>query len=229
MSKVKEIQGKEFRTLQMIQFQMLIEFDRVCRKNNIHYSIDGGTLLGAVRHKGFIPWDDDIDIAMLREDYEKLKTVVNEFDPEICFFQDHETDPAYRWGYGKLRRTGTVFIRAGQEHINCKTVVFSLSGMIEKKSRNNSENRVRILLLPSNGKYYDVTNPIRERYSMPKEWYRHYVEYEFEGVRFWGIKEYDAYLKYVYGDYMSLPPETDRVAHAPVSYYDFNGLGGDQP
>ena len=124
MSKVKEIQGKEFRTLQMIQFQMLIEFDRVCRKNNIHYSIDGGTLLGAVRHKGFIPWDDDIDIAMLREDYEKLKTVVNEFDPEICFFQDHETDPAYRWGYGKLRRTGTVFIRAGQEHINCKTGVF---------------------------------------------------------------------------------------------------------
>lgn len=289
MSKVKEIQGKEFRTLQMIQFQMLIEFDRVCRKNNIHYSIDGGTLLGAVRHKGFIPWDDDIDIAMLREDYEKLKTVVNEFDPEICFFQDHETDPAYRWGYGKLRRTGTVFIRAGQEHINCKTgvfidifplddvpkslagqmmldffcfclrkilwsevgkynetnrckrfgyfllskispkVVFSLSGMIEKKSRNNSENRVRILLLPSNGKYYDVTNPIRERYSMPKEWYRHYVEYEFEGVRFWGIKEYDAYLKYVYGDYMSLPPETDRIAHAPVSYYDFNGLGGNQP
>ncbi len=124
MAEIKQIVGEEFRRLQLVQLEMLREFDRVCRKNQITYSMEGGTLLGAVRHKGYIPWDDDADIAMLREDYDRFKQVCNQLNPDICFFQDHSTDPEYRWGYGKLRRTGTTFVRVGQEHIKCKNGVF---------------------------------------------------------------------------------------------------------
>ena len=124
MSEVKVLSKKEFRQMQLMQLDMLKELDRVCRKHNIKYTIFAGTLLGAVRHKGYIPWDDDADVGMLREEYEKFKKVAHELDPEICYFQDHETDPYYRWGYAKLRRTNTKFVRVGQEHIKCKTGIF---------------------------------------------------------------------------------------------------------
>lgn len=120
----KELTPEQFRKMQLTELDMLVEFDRVCRKHDIGYVISGGSLLGAVRHKGFIPWDDDADIAMLREDYEKFKLHLSELNPEICYFQDHETDPEYRWGYGKLRRTGTKYVRVGQEHLKCKTGIF---------------------------------------------------------------------------------------------------------
>ena len=124
MSEVKQIVGEEFRRMQLLELDMLVELDRVCHANGILYAIGCGTLLGAVRHKGFIPWDDDVDVFMLREEYEKFKLVAHELDQEVCFFQDHTTDPGYRWGYGKLRRTGTSFVRVGQEHLKCKTGVF---------------------------------------------------------------------------------------------------------
>lgn len=121
---IKTISGEDFRRLQLLELEMLVEFDRVCRKHNISYCMVCGTLLGAVRHKGFIPWDDDADIAMLREDYEKFKKISKEMNQDICFFQDHDTDPEYRWGYGKLRHTNTELIRVGQRHLKCKTGVY---------------------------------------------------------------------------------------------------------
>lgn len=124
MAEKLSLTKEELRKLQLLELDMLIEFDRVCRNHGIIYSISSGTMLGAVRHKGFIPWDDDADISMLREEYEKFRLVANELDPKICFFQDHATDPEYRWGYAKLRRTGTQYIRVGQEHLKCKTGVF---------------------------------------------------------------------------------------------------------
>lgn len=120
----RELTHEEFRKMQLTQLEMLVEFDRVCRKHNIDYVISSGTMLGAVRHKGYIPWDDDADLMMLRDDYEKFKSVMSDLNPEICFFQDHTNDPEYRWGYGKLRRTGTEYVRVGQEHLKCKTGIF---------------------------------------------------------------------------------------------------------
>lgn len=119
-----ELNPEQFRKMQLIELDMLVELDRVCRENDIPYRITGGTLLGAVRHKGFIPWDDDADVNMLREDYERFKKIANQLNPEICWFQDHDTDPDYRWGYAKLRRTGTKYVRVGQEHMKCKTGIF---------------------------------------------------------------------------------------------------------
>ena len=120
----KELTPEQFRKMQLVELDMLVEFDRVCRENDINYVLFGGSLLGAVRHKGYIPWDDDADIGMLREEYEKFRLVAHEMNPDICYFQDHDTDPEYRWGYGKLRRTGTKYVRVGQEHLKCKTGIF---------------------------------------------------------------------------------------------------------
>lgn len=124
MPEIKVIKDEDFRRMQLLELEMLVELDRVCKENNIKYQIWAGTLLGAVRHKGYIPWDDDADVVMLREEYEKFKKCADQLNPEICFYQDHDTDPEYRWGYAKLRKTGTKYVRLGQEHVNCKTGVF---------------------------------------------------------------------------------------------------------
>lgn len=124
MSEAKKLTPEQFRKMQLTELDMLVEFDRVCREHDIPYVLFGGSLLGAVRHQGYIPWDDDADIAMLREDYERFKQYKDEMDPEICYFQDHETDPEYRWEYGKIRRTNTLYVRVGQEHLKSQTGIF---------------------------------------------------------------------------------------------------------
>lgn len=283
MYSVQNLTPEEFRIMQLLELDMLIEFDRVCRKYNIKYCITCGTLLGAVRHKGYIPWDTDADLAMLREEYEKFRKVANELNPKICYFQDHFNDPEYLWQYGKLRRTGTKFVRAGQEHMKGKTGVFvdlfvlddipiNVLGMMvqdlwcfflrkvlysrvgkvseknivikiiyslianipvdwvyknvekmAKNSKNNNPNKVRALLFPSFGKLYlKNKHPAKIRFGMPKEWFLERAEYDFESHKLYGTKDYDAFLKYVYDDYMTLPPKNKRQPHAPVSSFNFN-------
>lgn len=81
---------------------ILLELDRVCQENDLTYFLFCGSLLGAVRHKGFIPWDDDIDVGMPRKDYEKLLEIGNLFKPPF-FLQTPYTDPGYYFSYAKLR------------------------------------------------------------------------------------------------------------------------------
>ena len=63
--------------IKMIELSLLTEFDRLCKENGLYYTLCGGTLLGAVRHKGFIPWDDDVDVLMPRPDYDRLLNNIN--------------------------------------------------------------------------------------------------------------------------------------------------------
>jgi lipopolysaccharide cholinephosphotransferase len=113
-----ELSADELQQLQSIQKELIAEVQRICHKHHIHFNMVGGTMLGAIRHKGYIPWDDDADIGFLRAEYEKFRTVCKaELDPEKYYMQDLRDTPGYRWGYGKLRRKGTEFIRLNQENM----------------------------------------------------------------------------------------------------------------
>ena len=68
--------GSLLRREQMVMLEMVTELDRICKKYNIQYFLYWGTLLGAIRHNGFIPWDDDLDVAVMRQDYKKLLKVL---------------------------------------------------------------------------------------------------------------------------------------------------------
>ncbi len=93
-----------------VELDLLAEFDRVCKKHGLTYFADGGTLLGAVRHQGFIPWDDDVDVIMYREDYEKLAKVAEQEFQHPYFFQSPYTDPGLVTGGSKLRNSNTTLI-----------------------------------------------------------------------------------------------------------------------
>lgn len=107
---------EELRQVQLIQLDLICEVDRICKKKNIQYNMVGGTMLGAIRHKGYIPWDDDADIGFLRKEYEKFREACKtELDHDKYYIQDCRDTEGYRWGYGKLRRKGTEFVRLQQE------------------------------------------------------------------------------------------------------------------
>lgn len=257
----------QLRQLQMIELEMLIEVDRICKKCGIKYNIIAGTLLGAVRHGGFIPWDDDADIAMLRPEYEKFRQACKtELDTTRFYFQDHRNTRGYRWGYGKLRRKSTTFLRENQEHMPYKQGVFidifpldgvpdnyllrsihnfhcfcvrkilwsavgrvsdkksymriwyqllyKISGkrifkhynkMVYKSNKKPSK-MVRILMFPTPNKAYGYF----------RRWYEESSPIAFEKHIFDGIKEYDEYLSFKFGNYMKMPPEEERKVH-PVS------------
>lgn len=95
--------------IQRVLVGYLLEFDRICRKNNIKYFLGGGTLLGAVRHGGFIPWDDDADIMMLREDYDKFLEVAQEELPDGFTLQTSKTDKYCHYPFAKIRIDNTMF------------------------------------------------------------------------------------------------------------------------
>lgn len=97
------IDSKTLRKAQLIMLEMLVEFDAICQKHDLQYWLDSGTLLGAVRHKGFIPWDDDIDLSMPLEDYNKFQTIAQEELSDAIFFQTKQTDPEFKFDYMKLR------------------------------------------------------------------------------------------------------------------------------
>lgn len=95
--------------VQQILLGYLLEIDRICKKHDIKYFLAGGTLLGAIRHHGFIPWDDDADVMMLREDYDKFQKVVQQELPENIFMQIPSTEKGNYNPFTKLRINNTMF------------------------------------------------------------------------------------------------------------------------
>lgn len=262
-----QLNEEMLRQLQMIQLEMLIEVDRICKKYCIHYNIIAGTLLGAIRHRGFIPWDDDADVALLRPEYEKFRKVCKtELDKSRFIFQDHRNTKGYRWGYGKLRRKNTLFLREYQEHLpymqgifidifpldgvpdnyflrsiknfECfcvRKILWSKVGKVAEKNFWKKQVYKLLDMIPERNVFYYYHKMIRianqkktrmvriltfptpnDEYGYYRNWYENSVDTVFEGKVLQGIKDFDSYLSFKFGEYMELPPIEKRKLH-PVS------------
>ena len=95
--------GSQLRRQQLRMLDILLEVDRICKKHHIQYWLSSGTLIGAARHKGFIPWDDDLDIEMLWPDYQRLMKILPKELPDTMALQWLDTDPNYYFFYAKVR------------------------------------------------------------------------------------------------------------------------------
>lgn len=102
--------------LHKTELEILDEFVRICKKYNLQYFLMGGTLLGAVRHKGFIPWDDDIDVGLQRKDYEKFTEIVEQELDSKYMIDNKYTNPKYYLNFTKIRKKNTLFIQDIQEN-----------------------------------------------------------------------------------------------------------------
>lgn len=108
-----------------IEVEILDMFDMFCKEHNLRYSLYAGTLIGAIRHKDFIPWDDDIDVCMPRDDYKKLLSIFNLEKRESEFeLISGDLDAKYPFPFAKIRKTDTYiergidkFVNSGDEHI----------------------------------------------------------------------------------------------------------------
>ena len=108
--KMRKYTDEELHTLQQIELEILREFIRVCEKLGLDYFADGGTALGAVRHQGFIPWDDDVDVGMTRENYQVFLKEAPALLPATISLHSPYNDPRNPCYYSKLRYNGTKFV-----------------------------------------------------------------------------------------------------------------------
>ena len=110
--------------LQKIEFDMLKEFVNICDTLGLKYYLVCGSALGAVKYKGFIPWDDDLDVALMRSDYVMFCEEAPKFLPEQLFLQTYISDSKYPFLYGKLRNKNTAFIETGVDCLNINHGVY---------------------------------------------------------------------------------------------------------
>ncbi len=100
--------SEQLKKLQSVLLMMIKDIDLFCKENGIEYFLGGGTLLGAVRHGGFIPWDDDVDLMMTRDNYDKFVKVAPKLDKKY-FVQEWSLDKNWNYAYTKIRLNGTRF------------------------------------------------------------------------------------------------------------------------
>ena len=249
--------------IQKVSLEVLIDVTSFCDGHNLTYFLACGTLLGAVRHKGFIPWDDDVDIMMPRPDYKKFLELYNSDIYKVCKPSEG------RFYFAKVYDSRTIKYENGVSSkkfypLGVDVDIFPLDGMVNdeklidkiykkecflemllrlanqpifhRKNPLKAINRIipRIIgsrnlvkMIEKNAQRYDYNASdyvVRMRRSvhgftgaLPKAVYeKDYLN--FEGHRFCVPKGYDAWLKQFYGDYMTLPPEEQRIVH-PIECY----------
>ena len=257
----------ELRKLQQTELEILKEIDSFCGEKGIHYSLYDGTLLGAVRHQGFIPWDDDIDICMERSEYERFIQEWEKEAPKGLLLQNKENTPAFTQSFTKIRKEHTTFLQdereRGKYHTGIFVDVFPIDHMPSEKIQKlfylwdcmnyqlltrefvpNSGNtlvktvsRAVLAVTPKEKRKTQrdrLFNRIlkRSRKSDPMvgietvEWARiplpsdlmdEYIEVPFEGQNFMCVAKWDELLRRHMGDYMTLPPESERTwKHHPI-------------
>lgn len=272
---MKEI---EFDELKALQLEMLNKLHLFCCENNIRYSLDFGTLLGAIRHQGYIPWDDDIDIVMPRPDYDKFIHLFNGKIDNLVVYAP-ELDWSYYATYANVCDLRTVLVEKSCNHrgksIGVKIDIFPLDGvptnyddyLIHTKhlksilrciaykkwtrasfmktwrksklglwvavynrlkyswiSYNTLQERIHKLAVSYPYESADYVEKITFN-STNKSWriergcFENYIEVPFEDFSFCVVKDYHKYLTILYGDYMQLPPEEQRIPHHGFTAY----------
>ncbi len=263
----------DIREMQQIALDILIYLDKVCEKYNLRYFIVDGTLLGAVRHKGFIPWDDDIDVWMPRKDYDRLAEIIEKDGSEYYKFYTPQNARKFIYPFGKLvdTRTGLIDDTTAKYEIGVHIDVFPCDGMPgnseeeyrkyakrcvflaeqrypafttwkqakERKDKGRfyftkwvlrkiigGHNIVKIIdryarKYPAEGAKYISSLASEYKYNqiMDASFCEELIDLEFEHHFFKAPKGYDEYLKTLYGDYMKLPPENERIAHARKAWW----------
>ena len=138
MSK-KTLSSNELKAIHSLELEALTVIDQICRRHSIKYTLIDGSLLGAIRHNGFIPWDDDVDIAMLRDDLEKFKLICKTELPSKYFYQDMSTDPEYLYLFDKIRINNTLFKESYLAEYNINHGVFIDIFPVDNVSDNKKE------------------------------------------------------------------------------------------
>ncbi len=110
MARPAENEGDDLRRLQLVQLQIAVEVTDLCDRHQVRYALLGGSALGARRHRGFIPWDDDMDMGMLRDDFERFLDVAQTELPDTLYVQYWRDDPHMGAAFAKVRRNNTVML-----------------------------------------------------------------------------------------------------------------------
>lgn len=126
---------KEMRQLQLEELDILLEFRRLCEKYDLTYYLVAGTLLGAVRHQGFIPWDDDVDVAMPRSDFNRLEKIcVTDLNKQY-FYQSEKTEKGFFFCFSKIRKRNSAYFESELKNVamrqGCYIDIFPLDNCFE--------------------------------------------------------------------------------------------------
>lgn len=262
--------------IQAEELRLLIEFDRICRKYDIIYSLSFGTLIGAIRHQGFIPWDDDVDVSMTRSEYNKFLAVVEKELHSDFFFQTKDTDPMYLYTFAKLRSRNLDFKEMCNTNIKIQEGVWLDIFIADAISDNDEEvsqymrhiakekkkitwmvhmfadgrgnavnqaikktvhlfNKLTVSWNPLPHKIYRSVTEYMQQFNgkgftrvsqvssssnydemlrtiCPESELLEVIDWEFEGHTVYVPQAYHKSLTSLYGDYMKLPDEADRVS-----------------
>jgi len=258
---MKEIEINE---IKQIELKLLKEFDYFCRSNNLSYFLFYGTLLGAIRHKGFIPWDDDVDVAMPREDYETFLKLA----ADNTYFSIIHSKMNKKYGelYAKIYDNTTVIQNKRDLFDFCDIGIYidvfpidNIGDTLPNAKKNLSKTSIlRKILIAKNWNHFfkskthsAIYEPVRfvffvlsrffskrklieriekkkitkkseyvacvcgegEKEIFPREIFENMELVTFEGNEFFAMRDYDQYLKQTYGEYMKMPPVSERNPH----------------
>lgn len=244
-------EGTTLRKAQLRMVDILVEVDKICRRHNITYWLEAGTLLGAVRHEGFVPWDDDVDITLHRKDVKKLKKVLSDELPSFLVLQDSVTDFNFPHLFFRVRDKLSIYdanlpYKTNNEGLfidiipvedvrsfKLKKFIDYVYGHSHRSIHNMSKSisdtllslvcyipslvlvkilRLFHLIVPSDklGHIYGwISNDLVDKSDVyPVK------EINFEGHSFFAPNNVANYLTRLYGNYMQLPPEKERVVRA---------------
>ena len=254
--------------VQEVETGILEAFHQYCEENGLRYCMTYGTLIGAARHRGFIPWDNDIDLYMPRPDYDRLIEQLKEkpMGPHYKLLH-YSLDHKFRYMAARIVDTRTAavpsYLRETPDDLGVWIDLFAVDGCWEhplrhpvywtalsfnkmmqraytyylpgKKGWKNAAKKVLMTIFrgqdnryqaradkwarkcdyASHQKVTDITDWTRRDYSvyLTHEDFDEAVLMDFEGRKFYAPKDYDRFLRSVYGEYMTLPPESERTTH----------------